>query len=320
MHPHHQQPSVPQLVRAAPAEHASSIEKQCQNYDLIAGTLEWLEANFERQPSLTEIAGTAGLSQAHFQRLFSSWVGISPKRYVQMLTLEAARRSLDDNNSVMNAALDSGLSGPGRLHDLFVQLNAISPGEYKLRGAGLEIRFGYVPTPFGECLLMSTERGVCGLAFTGGAKHREATFASLRSGFEQAAFVADARAVEQIGGRIFAPYALQSDSRPAGNAQINPLKVLVRGTKFQLSVWRALLSVPAGKMISYQELARRAGNPLAIRAAGSANAANAVCYLIPCHRVIRKNGLIGGYRWGGGRKLAMLSLESARANALGVAA
>ena len=288
----------------------SELQEQCHNYHRMTECLKWLEANFERQPSLAEISHQAGLSEAHFQRLFSRWVGVSPKRYVQVLTLERARQSLDHDHSVLDAALDSGLSGPGRLHDLFVQLSAISPGEYKLRGEGLTVRYGYSPSPFGECLLMSTERGICGLAFTSDASEdtqsRDGVFNALKNGYERARFVADDAGARSLGERIFGPPGQFASSADA------PLKVLVRGTQFQLSVWRALLEVPAGTVVSYQTLARRAGHPNAVRAVGSANAVNAVCYLIPCHRVIRKSGAIGGYRWGGARKLAMLSHESAR--------
>ena len=275
------------------------VGERCQDYQRMEGVLRWLEENFEHQPTLAEAAHKAGLSEAHFQRLFTRWVGISPKRYVQLLTLERAKRTLNAQGSVLDAALDSGLSGPSRLHDLFVNVEAMSPGEYKQHGQGLRIHYGFVPSPFGECLLMNTARGICGLAFTS-SLGREATRAALRIGYEQAQFVADQTGALALATEIFA-------ASPSSNA---PLKLLVRGTQFQVGVWRALLSLPAGSLISYQALACRAGSPRAVRAAGTAIGSNPICYLIPCHRVIRKSGALGGYRWGAERKLAMLSREA----------
>jgi AraC family transcriptional regulator of adaptative response/methylated-DNA-[protein]-cysteine methyltransferase len=278
-----------------------------RDYQRMEAALEWLVANFESQPPLETIAARAGLTPHHFQRTFSRWVGLSPKKFVQFLSLEHAKRCLDASESVLDAAFSAGLSGAGRLHDLFVSLQAVTPGEYKQRGAGLAIRYGYHPSPFGECLLQTTERGICGLAFVTDGD-REGTFKSLIKGFERASLAEDTPGTAAVAERIFAP---QRGAR-AGE----PLKVLVRGTRFQVKVWEALLKIPPGSLVSYSELAHRMHRPDAVRAVAAANAVNAVAYLIPCHRAIRKCGLLGGYRWGLARKLAMLSREAARAEGL----
>ena len=267
----------------------------------VERALEWLSRNFERQPSLAEAARRAGLSEYHFQRRFRRQVGLSPKKYVQFLTLERAKEMLVQSRSVLDAAYASGLSGPGRLHDLFVNVEAMTPGEYKRRGQGLTIRYGVHPSPFGQCLIMRTGRGVCGLAFTAPARRGE-TFAALARGFEAATFVEDAGATAGIARTMF--------GEPAGGDGPTGLTLHLRGTSFQIKVWRALLAIPPGCVTSYADLAHRIGAPGASRAAGNAVGANPVAWIIPCHRVIRASGVLGGYRWGGGRKLAMLSLEA----------
>ena len=280
--------TVPPHAPVAGEDDASRIER----------ALDWLSRNFERQPSLAEAAGHAGLSEFHFQRLFRRQVGLSPKKYVQFLTLERAKLVLAQSRSVLDAAYVSGLSGPGRLHDLFVNVEAMTPGEYKHRGRGLTIRYGVHPSPFGQCLIMRTSRGVCGLAFTSPGRSGEA-LAELARGFEAATFVEDAIATAGIAGTIF--------EAPAGG---DAIALHLRGTAFQIKVWRALLAIPPGCVTSYGDLAHRIGAPRASRAAGTATASNPVAWIIPCHRVIRASGVLGEYRWGRGRKLAMLSLEA----------
>lgn len=277
------------------------LESQCRDYQRMEAILEWLAENFESQPSLEQIADVAGLTPFHFQRTFSRWVGLSPKKYVQFLSLEHAKRSLSHSRTVLDAAMDAGLSGAGRLHDLFVSIHAVTPGEYKRHGAGLLIRYGFHPSPFGECLLLTTERGICGLAFVGGGD-RERALQGLSRGFENAAFEHDSPGTAALMPRIFAP----AYHPPA----MAPLKVLVRGSRFQLKVWEALLKVPAGSMVSYSALARELHRPDAVRAVAGAVGDNAVAWIIPCHRIIRKSGYLGGYRWGLSRKLAMLSREA----------
>ena len=285
---------VSQVVAVAHQAPASSDDDPSQ----VERALEWLSRNFERQPSLAEAAGHVGLSEYHFQRRFRRQVGLSPKKYVQFLTLERAKEALAKSRSVLDAAYVSGLSGPGRLHDLFVNVEAMTPGEYKHRGEGLTIRYGTHPSPFGQCLIMRTDRGVCGLAFTSPARRGEA-FADLARGFESAAFVEDAGAVAGVAAKMF-----------GAPTTTGGLTLHLRGTPFQIKVWRALLVIPPGCVTSYGDLARRVGAPRASRAAGSAIGSNPVAWIIPCHRVIRASGVLGEYRWGRGRKLAMLSLEA----------
>jgi AraC family transcriptional regulator of adaptative response/methylated-DNA-[protein]-cysteine methyltransferase len=279
-----------------------STASRCEDYQRMAHALEWISEHFEEQPTLADVAAHAGLSPYHFQRLFSRWVGLSPKKFVQYLTLERARSSLDASESVLGAAYSAGLSGPGRLHDLFVSIDAVTPGEYKQRGAGLAIRYGTYDSPFGRCLLMHTERGICGLAFVDQG-NEAAALASLASRWCNARLIEDRRSGAELAMRVFAACG--------GEAGVHEdkLPLLLGGTPFQIKVWEALLRIPSGAVTTYEALARHIDNPKAIRAVGSANGANPISYLIPCHRVIRKSGALGGYRWGMGRKLAMLSEE-----------
>ncbi len=275
-----------------------SVSSRCRDYQRVADTLTWISAHFEEQPTLADIASRAGASPCHFQRLFSRWVGLSPKKYVQYLTLDRAKASLGASRSVLAAALAAGLSGPGRLHDLFVNVEAVTPGEYKRGGAGLVIRHGVHDSPFGPCLLMHTERGICGLAFVDHGDNGRA-LAFMGSRWPNARLVADPDPGASLATRVFAARGDDDD----------PLTVLLHGTPFQIQVWEALLRIPPGTVASYQTLADYIGRPDAARAVGTANGANPISYLIPCHRVIRKSGALGGYRWGLGRKLAMLSQE-----------
>ena len=279
--------AVPPSASASGEDAASQVE--C--------ALDWLSRNFEHQPSLADAAGHVGLSEYHFQRLFRRQVGLSPKKYVQFLTIERAKEVLARSRSVLDAAYASGLSGPGRLHDLFVNVEAMTPGEYKHRGRGLTIRYGAHPSPFGLCLIMRTARGVCGLAFTSSTR-RDETLAELARGFEAASFIEDSGVTAGIASAIF-----------GGSHDGDGLTLHLRGTPFQIKIWRALLAIPAGCLTSYGDLAHRIGAPGASRAAGNATAFNPVAWIIPCHRVIRASGVLGEYRWGRGRKLAMLSLE-----------
>ena len=274
------------------------VSSRCRDYRRMADSLTWISAHFEEQPTLADIASRAGSSPYHFQRLFSRWVGLSPKKYVQHLTLERAKASLDASQSVLAAAFAAGLSSPGRLHDLFVNTEAVTPGEYKRGGAGMVIFHGVHDSPFGPCLLMHTERGICALAFVDeGGDGR--TLASMSARWPKAQLVEDPGPGAELAARVFAPHGKGGD----------PLTVLLHGTPFQIQVWEALLRIPPGAVTSYQALATHLGKPNASRAVGTANGANPVSYLIPCHRVITKSGALGGYRWGLGRKLAMLSQE-----------
>jgi AraC family transcriptional regulator of adaptative response/methylated-DNA-[protein]-cysteine methyltransferase len=267
-----------------------------EDYQRVAQAIAYIETHAEAQPTLEEVAASVGLSEYHFQRLFSRWAGISPKRFLQFLTKENAKRLLADQ-SVLDTAYAAGLSSPGRLHDLFVQAEAVTPGEYKTRGAGLEIAYGFHPTPYGECLLAVTSRGVCFLAFVDDGD-RDAALAELKRDWERAAPTLDPARTGPYVTQIFSP-----SPRP-------PLALHLRGTNFQMKVWEALLRIPSGRATSYEDLALRIGQPRAARAVGSALAHNPVAYLIPCHRVLRKSGEFGGYRYTPARKKAMLLRES----------
>ncbi len=279
-----------------------------QDYERIAAALAYVDENFQDQPSLAEIAAQAELSEFHFQRLFTRWVGISPKKFLQQLTLERAKQSLEASASVLDAAYDAGLSGPGRLHDLFVTCDAVTPGEYKARGAGMTIRYGFHPTLFGECLLLMTDRGICGLAFIDPQRETRAeALAYLARGWSNATLLEDAAATRPYIDRMFGA----ADRVPDAGGE--PLRVLLRGTEFQVKVWRALLTIPPGHLTTYEDIGHRIGyTSNASRAIGRANGSNLISWLVPCHRVIRKTGAIGGYRWGRERKLAMIGWEAAQ--------
>ncbi len=276
-------------------------------YARMGMVLDKLADEFPNQPSLAELAAHVGLSEPYFQRMFMRWVGVSPKKFLQHLTLAEAKRRLRKSVSVLDAAYDAGLSGPGRLHDLFVTFEAMTPGEYKAHGKGLTVRYGFHDSPFGECLLMATERGICGLGFVA-EDARDTALAKLARGWEQAELLRDDDATQSFMPRIFA--------EPGGTVARDapPIRLFLRGSRFQLKVWQALLDIPPGTLATYQDIARRIGVPGgAARAVGNANGANPVSWLIPCHRVIRKSGELGGYGWGLGRKLAMIGWEGEQA-------
>lgn len=271
------------------------------DYERIEGAIRFIEAHAAEQPSLAEIAGAIGLSQYHFQRLFRRWAGISPKRLLQVLTLEYAKSRLRGKENVLNTALDIGLSGPGRLHDHFVSLEAVTPGEYQRRGEGLNMRYGVRPCPFGWALIGITERGVCWLSFHS-EPSAEAGLQALRDYWVAANLTRDDHEAGEQIGRIF----------NSGSAQDGPIHLLVKGTNFQVNVWKALLRIPLGELRSYGQIAEGLGKPGASRAVGGALARNPVAYLIPCHRVIRSIGVTGEYRWGRLRKRALIGWEAAR--------
>ena len=275
------------------------------DYARVEKAIRYLKDHSIEQPDLRAVAQVAGVSEFHFQRLFSRWAGVSPKAMLKFLTAQRAKRLLRDARaSVLDAALDAGLSGPGRLHDLLVTVDAVSPGEFKNYGAGMEIRYGFHDSPFGACLIGATARGVCHLSFlhNGGTGRRAVFLDEFKSDWPRATFRRDAQATERLARDIFARGA----DRPA-------VRVLLAGTPFRLKVWQALLEIPFGRVASYRDIARAIGAPEACRAVGSAVGANPVAYLIPCHRVIRETGVVGEYRWGRERKLAMLMWENGSA-------
>lgn len=271
-------------------------------YSRITDAIDFLEAHWRRRPSLDEVASVAGLSKYHFQRVFSRWAGISPKRYVQYLTIDRARELLAEDRPLLDVSNDLDLSGPGRLHDLFVSIDAVTPGEFKRRGADLTIRFGVHASPFGPCAIGLTPRGICFLGFTTGSAADDAADL-IRERWPRSELVEDGRATASLARRIF-----QTTARHVAE----PLPLLLSGTNFQVKVWEALLRIPPGRVFSYEEIATAIGRPSAVRAVGSAIGANPISYVIPCHRVIRKAGHPGGYYWGLTRKRAMLWRESAQ--------
>ncbi|MBZ4690778.1 MAG: DNA-O6-methylguanine--protein-cysteine S-methyltransferase / Transcriptional regulator Ada [Cereibacter sp.] len=272
-------------------------ERPAYHYAVIDRAIRLIDAG---GPGLTldDLAGQMGMSPAHFQRVFSQWVGVSPKRYQQYLTLDHARRLLAERFTVLDASLATGLSGSGRLHDLFLRWEAMSPGDYARAGAGLTIRWGYFASPFGETLVMATDRGICGMGFTE-EMGRAAATADLCERWPKAVFVEDAGAVAPLVEGAFG----------GGAAALHMI-----GAPFQIKVWEALLRVPSGHVTSYSQIAGAIGHPTAVRAVGTAVGRNPVSWLIPCHRALRKSGGLGGYHWGLPVKRAMLAWEAARAD------
>ena len=265
--------------------------------DRVTKAIAYLETRWRDQPDLEEVAGAVGLSGPHFQRLFKRWAGVSPKRFLQYLTAEHARDVLRTSKSVLDASYDVGLSGPGRLHDLTVHVHALTPGEIRRAGEGVRIHHAFAGSPFGECLLGWTDRGVCALFFVDEAG-REAVLEDLRARWPGAELVPDARRGREVAGRVF---------EGAADAALD-----VRGTNFQIRVWEALLRIPEGALVTYGDLARSLGAPRGARAVGAAVGRNPVAWLIPCHRVIRGTGVFGEYRWGSAKKKALVGWEAAR--------
>lgn len=273
------------------------------DYERVARIIRFLDARHVEQPDLDKLAARAGLSRFHFHRLFSRWAGVTPKDFLQCLTVRHVRERLRRGESVLEAALNEGLSSPGRLHDLCVTLEAATPGEIKSGGAGWTMECGFIDTAFGNCFIAISPRGVCHLAFVE-TRDRAAAAKPVIELWPNARLRWNQTLVEKLGAHIF-------QSRGASNAAVN-LRAFVRATPFQLRVWRALLRVPSGALVSYGDLASSLGHPRAARAVGTAVAGNSLAFLIPCHRVIRETGVVGDYRWGHERKRLMLGWEQSR--------
>lgn len=281
-------------------ESKTTFRQLSDDYLRIEQAIQYLENHYKDQPSLEEVAASIGLSEFHFQRLFTRWAGVSPKRFLQFVTKENAKDLLDQAENLLDATHQVGLSSLGRLHDLFVSTEAVSPGEYKSRGAGVTIRYGLHPTPFGKCLIGVTERGICHLSFVQTSEGD--AIDALVADWAQARMIEDQRSTAPLIAPIF-------DLSQRGQ---KPLHLYLRGTNFQLKVWEALLNVPAGAVTTYEQVAAQIGKPGALRAVGTAVGHNPVAVLIPCHRVIRKMGEFGNYRYGTTRKKALLGWEAAR--------
>jgi len=279
----------------------SNYKQLSDDYLRIEQAILYLEKHYTQQPSLEEVAANVGLSEFHFQRLFTRWAGVSPKRFLQYLTKEGAKELLDRSENLLDTTHQIGLSSLGRLHDLFVNAEAVSPGEYKSRGLGLTIRYGLHPTPFGKCLLAVTERGICHLSFV--QRSEGNAIDSLVEDWKQAKMIEDHKATAPLVEPIF-------DLSQRGKSS---LSVHLRGTNFQIKVWEALLKIPAGAVTTYEGIASSIGRPRALRAVGTAVGHNPIAVLIPCHRVIRKVGEFGNYRYGAPRKMALLAREMASA-------
>ena len=281
---------------------SGNFEQQALDFERIEKAIQFVESNYHQQPELETIAGHIGISEYHFQRLFKRWVGISPKRFLQFITKENAKKLLLKSENLLEVAFKTGLSGSGRLHDLFVNCEAMTPGEYREKGAGLQINFAYHMTPFGECLIGVTDRGICGIYFIHQG-NREHYFRVLQKTWPQAELINNSNNTQPVLKAIFDPEAWSKS---------NPFQLFVRGTNFQIKVWEALLQIPEGMVLTYEDIAAKIGNPNAVRAVGSAVAKNPISYLIPCHRIIRKIGEFGNYQGGPARKKAILAWESAR--------
>lgn len=287
------------------ADLALSPLETSQDYRRIERAIRYLDSCLVDQPSLEEVAREIGLSPFHAQRLFTRWAGISPKRFLGLLTVGHAKAVLQAGESVLDASYEVGLSGPSRLHDLFVGFEAMTPGEYKQQGASLTLSYGIHPTRFGEALLLTTERGIAGLSFVDGDP--DAALEEAQAAWPLSRMVPDPGTTGELARELFGDSGTTADRSPP------PL--LLRGTNFQVKVWSALLRVPPGRVISYLDLASAIGQPRAVRAVGSALARNPIGYLVPCHRVIRATGALGDYRWGRTRRRALLAWEDAQLEA-----
>lgn len=273
------------------------------DYDRVRVGIEFLTTHWRDQPDLGVLAGEMGLSPGHCQKLFKRWCGLTPKEFVQVITIDHAREMLLGSASLLDTAYDVGLSGAGRLHDLFVTHEAMTPGDYKRRGDGLTIRYGFHPSPFGLVLVMCTERGMCGLAFCDVETERHAALADMTRRWPAATYVEDKAATAALSARVFQPETWHENK---------PIKLVLIGSDFELDVWRALLKIPAGKSVTYSDIADYIGRTGASRAVGSAVGRNPISFVVPCHRAMRKDGSLGGYHWGITRKQAIIGWEKGR--------
>ncbi len=279
-----------------------------RDYDLVRRAIRYLSENWTDHPDLDELSRHVGLSPAHCQKLFKRWCGLSPKEFVQAITVDNARLLLGNSASVLDAAHEVGLSGTSRLHDLFVDHEAMTPGDFKRRGEGLRMIYGFHFSPFGEVLVLATDRGVAGLAFVDEDKNQTRTeaLADMTGRWPGAIYVEDPKQTEPHARRIFDAALWQAEQ---------PVRLILIGTDFEVRVWEALLKIPMGRAVSYADIARHVGKPGASRAVGSAVGRNPISFVVPCHRVLRGDGSLGGYHWGLTRKKALIGWEIGRVQA-----
>jgi AraC family transcriptional regulator of adaptative response/methylated-DNA-[protein]-cysteine methyltransferase len=280
----------------------SRLSTAAADYDTVRRAIAHIRGHWRTQPEVDEIAEAAGVSPADLHHLFRRWAGLTPKAFLQALTLDSARALLRDSASVLDASYEVGLSGPGRLHDLFVTHEAMSPGEWKAGGEGLTIAYGFHPCPFGSAVVMATPRGLCGLAFADQGKEK-AALADMRRRWPKAKYVEDAARTAPLAQRIFDPRLWRAD---------RPLRVVLIGNDFEVRVWETLMRIPLGRAATYSGIAGSLGAPKAARAVGAAVGKNPLCFVVPCHRVIGKSGELTGYHWGLTRKRAMLGWEAGK--------
>ncbi|HRK52828.1 MAG TPA: methylated-DNA--[protein]-cysteine S-methyltransferase [Cyclobacteriaceae bacterium] len=272
------------------------------NYHRIEKAIQFLEENFQRQPELDEVAEKVHLSPFHFQRLFTEWAGISPKRFLQFLTVGFLKQRLRETKNLSEAAESAGLSSQSRVYDLFTTLEAVTPQEYKKQGEGLHIEYSIHDTPFGLCLIGTTERGICWLSFINTMDDARVSIEDMKTHWHNSVFHQNQDITSIFIQQIFH----RNTSSPT------KLHLFVKGTNFQIKVWDALLKIPTGGVVTYQGIADEIGSPRAMQAVGSAVGSNHIAYLIPCHRVIRKDGVLGEYRWSATRKKSMIGWEMAK--------
>lgn len=276
------------------------MNEQHLNYERVAQAIDYLGKNFRQQPDLAAVARQVHLSPEHFQRIFTDWAGVSPKKFIQFLTLDFLRERIQGLPNLQAAADEAGLSAQSRVYDLFVNIEGVTPGAYREGGMGLVIRYGYHPTPFGLCFLAAADRGVCGLSFVDETRKRT-EFEAFQQKWPLATLVHAPDRTQELAQQIFS-----TDFK-----KLPRLTVLAQGTNFQLKVWEALLRIPPGALSTYCQIAKSIGQPAAVRAVGTAVGSNPVGFLIPCHRVIQSSGKLGGYHWGETRKTAIVGWEMA---------
>ncbi|MCZ8179055.1 MAG: bifunctional helix-turn-helix domain-containing protein/methylated-DNA--[protein]-cysteine S-methyltransferase [Rhizobium sp.] len=292
------------LAQQIDLSRTTDITPDGSDYETVRQVIEMLTLDYQRQPSLEVIAERLRQSPTQLQKTFTRWAGLSPKAFLQAVTLDHAKRLLGhEEMPLLETSLELGLSGPGRLHDLFVTHEAMSPGEWKARGAGLTIRYGYHPSPFGLALVMTTDRGLAGLAFAdpGG---EVACFDDMVQRWPNAHYVEDVQATASYAARVFDPERWSAQE---------PLRVVLIGSDFQIRVWESLLEIPLGRAVTYSDIARKIGQPTASRAVGAAVGRNPISFVVPCHRALGKSGALTGYHWGLTRKRAMLGWEAGKA-------